>query len=76
MCGRKWLRLPAPILGLGVAELRRHNHQICIGIVRRRFTPNVRSSIQVGEDCVTVERAKRNTKHHIEKIRRKDMQLR
>ena len=44
--------------------------------MRRRVTPDVPSSIQVGEERVTVHRAKRKSKRRIEQIRRIDVQLR
>ena len=73
--GRNQLRLPA-LLGLGVTRhLQTYHHQISTGIVRCRFTPNVHSGVQVGEERIAIERAKWNSKHQIEKIRRKDMHL-
>ena len=49
--------------------------QVRIDVVRRRFTPNVRSRVQVGEKRVAVDRAKRKGKHRIEHIRRIELHL-
>lgn len=58
MYGGIYLRFLAQILGLGVDRCgRRHRHQLCTDTssVRRGFTPDVCSSIQVGEERVAVD---------------------
>ena len=66
MCGRNKHHLPALFVGFDVVRHRR-NH---------RFTPNVRSSVQVGEESVTVERAKWDGEYHSKWSRWKGAKLR
>ena len=46
----------------------RIREQVHIDIVRQRFTPNIRSGIQVGQKGVTVDGGGRNAEHRIEQI--------
>lgn len=60
---------PSTVLVIPVAigdPRSRTYEQVRVGVERCRFTSNVRSRIQVGEQRVAVDRAKRITKYHIE----------